>query len=319
MGRRGASFQGMFTRIALPLLPLVLVGCQSRPEGAPSGSSALQERLDAAVEGFDGRVGFYVEHLGTGERAERNADALFPTASMIKVPILVTLFDAVEAGRVDYDAKLRYDASRLYPGSDLLGSFKDGESITIPRLVLLMETMSDNTASLWLQELCGTGTAINGWLEAHGFDKLRMNSRTPGRKPDWERYGWGQCSPREMVRLLRMIREGRAGTPWASYRMRRALARSFWDGQALSSIPPEVEVLSKQGAVSDSRSELLLVHAPSGDYVACFVTDGQTDTSWGDDNEGFAVLRTLSRICWEQFEPGRPWSPPRRTRGRETP
>ncbi len=272
-----------------------------------------------AVKDFRGRVGFYVEHLGSGEKAEFCADDLFPTASMIKVPILVTLFDAIEAGRVDYEAELQYEASRLYPGNDLLGSFRDGESISIPKLILLMETLSDNTASLWLQELAGTGTAINAWLAAHGFEKIRMNSRTPGRKPDWERYGWGQCSPREMAGLLRMIREGKAGTAWASYRMRRALARSFWDGRALAAIPPEYEVLSKQGAVSDSRSEVILVHAPGGDYVACFTTDDQADRSWRKDNEGYVLLRKLSRICWQHFEAGHPWSRPISTASKVSP
>jgi beta-lactamase class A len=261
--------------------------------------SELQRRLDAACAEFGGRVGFYVQHLETGIEASRRPDELFPTASMIKVPILVTLFDAIEKGRVDYGAKLSYDRSRLYPGDDLLGKFRDGESIGIPKLIHLMESLSDNTASLWLQELCGTGTAINAWLAAHGFERIRMNSRTPGRKPDWERYGWGQCSPREMARLLAMIRRGQAGSPWATERMRRALARSFWDGESLSQIPAHVEVLSKQGAVSDSRSEVLLAHAHSGDYVACFVTDSQEDKSWVADNEGFVLLRKLSAICWE--------------------
>ena len=62
-----------------------------------------------------------------------------------------------------------------------------------------MITMSYNTASLWCQHLAGTGTAINQWLEKHGFIHTRVNSRTPGREFARSRYGWGQTSPREMA------------------------------------------------------------------------------------------------------------------------
>ena len=54
--------------------------------------------------------------------------------------------------------------------------------ITLAKLVDLMIRYSDNTASLWCQELAGTGTVINDWLQSHGYEKTRVNSRTPGRE-----------------------------------------------------------------------------------------------------------------------------------------
>ena len=317
MGRGRRIFQAM-PRHLLAIL-LAGVSCLFGACATPPGPRTLEQKLDTACSGFPGRVGYYVRHLATGERAERNADDLFPTASMIKVPILVTVFERIEAGALSYDQKLRYESSRRYPGADLLGKFQGGEEISLQQLILLMETLSDNTASLWLQELCGTGTHINAVLARLGFSRIRMNSQTPGRRFDWEHYGWGQCSPREMAELLVRIRAGELGSAWASERMRRALARSYWDDVALSQLPPRIEVLSKQGAVSDSRSEVILVHAPGGDFVACFVTDGQRDRSWRDDNEGFELLRRLTRICWRHFEPDSEYVPPLRTPSQSVP
>ena len=51
------------------------------------------------------------------------------------------------------------------------------------------------------------------------------------------------------------------------------------------------------------------MNAPSGDYVFCVVTKNQKDQSWKEDNEGFVLLRRVSRLLWETFEPGAPWSP----------
>ena len=269
----------------------------------------LQRRIEDRIGGFRGDVGVYVRHLPTGREAAVNADETFPTASMIKVPIMVAVFDAIKRGDLDPEAELAYEDSLYYPGDDLLGSFKSGETISLPKLLLLSLTMSDNTASLWLQHLAGSGLAINNWLESHGFMHTRMNSRTPGRRPDWEEFGWGQTSPREMAALLVMIRNGEAVSPAASEAMYRTLSRSYWNDEALSQIPPTVMVASKQGAVDASKSEVLLVNAPHGDYVVCIATNNQADTSWVPTNEGYELIRDVSRTVWQYFEPASNWRP----------
>lgn len=277
------------------------------------GQEALEAQLRDALSDFRGDAGVYVRHLRTGTTVSINADTLFPTASMVKVPILLRVFQKIEDGELDYHAELVYDDSLLYPGVDILGSFRDSASITLSKLVMLMIATSDNTASLWLQHLSGTGTSINAWLEEHGFRHTRVNSRTAGRRPDWEVYGWGQTTPREMAELLVMIRERRAVSSGGDEEMYRVLSNIYWSGEALSQIPPGVNAASKQGAVDRSRSEVVLVNAPSGDYVFCIITRNQEDTSWGYENEGFVLLRTISRILWNTFEPESTWSPPEET------
>jgi beta-lactamase class A len=287
---------------ALLALLLPLLACTGGCATPNARRGALQELCEGVIQGFDGEVGLYVRHLGTGETAAVRADELFPTASLIKVPILCATFDALERGALTYHGKLSYSKDRLYPGEDLLGSFRDGEPIDVAKLCLLMITTSDNTASLWLQEACGTGTTINAWLDAHGFRRTRVNSRTPGREVDRERFGWGETTPREIAELVALIRQRRAVSPEADDEMHRILTRTFWDGEALAGIPPEVQTMSKQGAVNASRSEVCLVHAPSGDYVFSILTKEQKDTSWEFDNAGFALIRALSQALYQHFE-----------------
>lgn len=292
------------------LIGLLVVLCPAMLRAQPTTLDAeLQTKLERLVEGFRGDIGIYVRHLPTGRTAALQADTLFPTASMIKVPILLKTFDLIEQGVLDYDQTLVYRDSLLYPGEDILGAFADSSAIALSKVILLMITMSDNTASLWLQHLVGTGTAINDWLGDHGFTSTRVNSRTEGRHDDWEVYGWGQTTPREMADLLVMIRERRAVSPAASDEMYRILTRIYWNDEALSQIPPFVQAASKQGAVSQSRSEVVLVNAPHGDYVFCVITKNQDDTSWGAGNEGYVLLRAVARTLWQHFEPDATWQP----------
>jgi len=196
----------------------------------------------------------------------------------------------------------------VYPGADLVAKLRDSARVPIQKVALHMITTSDNTASLWLQGLVG-GAAINAWLAAHGFDSTRVNSRVPGREADRARMGWGQTTPREMARLVTMIRDGRAVSRAASEEMYRYLTRIYWNGEALSQLPPWVQAASKQGAVDRSRSEVVLVNAPSGDYVFCVITKNQRDTSYVAANQGYVLLRRVSALLWREFEPDRPWAP----------
>ncbi len=307
MGRQraGAFTLSLAITTVLSVCPSVRLTAQTRERPDPR----LQHALDSLTKGFHGTVGIYVHHLKTGATAAINSDSVFPTASMIKVPIMVAVFDAMNRGRLDFDQKLIYTDSLLYEGDDILGNFRDSSSVPLNQLTFLSLATSDNTASLWLQYLAGTGSAINQWLAQHGFDSTRVNSRTPGREENRSKYGWGQTTPREIARLLTLIREGKAVSPAASQEMYRHLTRSYWTGEALSVIPPWVQTASKVGAVDHSRSEVVLVNAPSGDYVFSVITKDQADSTWDPPNEGWVLIRRVSALLWRHFEPRHRWSP----------
>src|SRR5690606_733037 len=142
----------------------------------------LQTSLESLIEGFRGQVGIYVYHLKSGKEAAVNADCLFPTASLVKIPILVGVFDKVEKKELDYHQPLIYHDSIQYGGTGLMQFFKDSSKTNLRILTSLMISYSDNTASLWNQALAGGGPTINKVMENLGFEYTRVNSRTPGRE-----------------------------------------------------------------------------------------------------------------------------------------
>ncbi|WP_345243953.1 serine hydrolase [Nibrella saemangeumensis] len=276
--------------------------------GVTKGDKKLTRQIQELLKGFNGDVGVYVRNLKTNRVVMVNADTVFPTASTIKIPIMCGVFDKIHQGELSYQQELVYRDS-LHYDDGIVGSLKDGAKIPLSYVVMLMETISDNTGSLWLQALAGGGATINNWLAANGFPQTRVNSRTPGREANRSRYGWGQTTPRELGELLVMIRRGRAVSPDASDRMYRNLGRQFWDGEGLSQLPPDIKVAAKNGAVNQSKSEVVLVHAPHGEYVYCLMTKNQKDERWVRDNEGYVLLRKLATLLWSYYEPSSQWKP----------
>jgi len=284
------------------VLFLLITVCCSLLLSAQKTDKKLQRKIEELIKGFNGDIGVYVKNLKNGKIVAINADTVFPTASMVKVPILVGVMDKINRGELSYHQPLTYKDSLLYAGVDILGSYKEGEKINLSKVMMLMLTTSDNTASLWLQSLAGTGTRINELLDSIGFTVTRVNSRTPGREAIRNIYGWGQTSPREMATLMEKIVNGEVINKERSAQMLRLLGRNYWDEVSISQIPAGVFVASKNGAVNESRSEVLFVNGDDARYIFCICTKNNKDQSWQPTNEALVLTRKLSKMLWEEFE-----------------
>jgi beta-lactamase class A len=283
----------------LSFLGLLLLGFQLGI--AQKTDRALEKEIRGLLNGYGGDIGVYVHDLRKNRIVAIDADTVFPTASMVKIPILTGIMQKIETGQLSYHQPLVYKDSLLYAGVDILGSFKNNEKIELGKVMMLMLTMSDNTASLWLQSLAGTGTRINGIMDSIGLKDTRVNSRTPGRENNRQRYGWGQTTPREMAGLMERIVNKQLISPAASEKMLRLLGRNYWDEVSVSQIPTDVFVASKNGAVDASRSELVFVNGKKCRYLFCVCTKNNKDTSWESSNEAWVLTRKISKLLWEHY------------------
>ncbi len=276
---------------------------------AQKTDKSLQNKIIHLLKDFNGEAGVFVYDLSKNKIASVNADTIFPTASMVKVPILIGIMHKIHNDELEYHQEMTYTDSLFYSeGEDILASFKSGEKIRISKLLMLMMSTSDNTASLWLQGLAGSGTLINKYLDSLGMKDTRVNSRTEGRQSNREQYGWGQTTPKEMATLLKMIVENKIIDKTISERMLRLMGRQYWDEVAISQIPPNIFVADKNGAVDASRSEVMYVNG-AHPYVLCICTKNNKDQSWDANNEAWVLTRKLSFMMWQHFNPKSDWQP----------
>lgn len=260
----------------------------------------LYEKVTALLKGFNGNVGVYIKSLKNDKVVAINADTIFPTASIVKIPILVGIMDKIEKKQYDYHQQLLFRDSLANSSYDVVANLKDTAKIELAKVILLMLSTSDNSASLWLQKLAGGGARINELLDSTGFKYTRVNSRTPGRENNRTQYGWGQTTPYEMATLMEKIYTGVIINDSISKKMIRLLGRNYWDEQAISQIPVNIFVASKNGCVDASRSEVLLVMAKHP-YIFSIFTKNNKDISWNDNNEAWMLAKNLSALLWSYY------------------
>ena len=56
----------------------------------------LQRQISGMVKGFNGDIGIYIKNLRNNKIISIQADTVFPTASMVKIPILIGVMDKIE-------------------------------------------------------------------------------------------------------------------------------------------------------------------------------------------------------------------------------
>ncbi|HEY0972702.1 MAG TPA: serine hydrolase [Gemmatimonadales bacterium] len=268
-------------------------------------SAALRRTLDSIADAHHGIVGYTVHDLDGGARLERRGDETFPTASLIKVPILVTLYDQIEKGRISLDDRIVVTKIDKVPGSGILQSLHDGVEITVGDAAWLMTALSDNTATNLLLDKVPMRVTWEK-MEALGLPHTKVHSRTFQRytsvaMDSSAKYGLGVTTPNEMARLFALLAEGKAVSPRADSLMLATLADNQ-DYQLLQRSVSGVTAARKTGATDQVRTECTLWRLPAR-VVACVLTKENQDTRWIIDNEAQVTMARMGAAIVRAWRP----------------
>ena len=264
---------------------------------------ALAASLDSMAAAHRGVVGYTVHVVETGERIERLGDQPFQTASLIKVPILVTLYDRVEKGEISLDDRVRVLKVDKVPGSGMLQSFHDGLEVTIADLAMLMITISDNTATNLLLDKVPMRLVWTK-MEALGLPRTKVHSKSFQRftsvaMDSSAKYGLGVTTPNEMARLFALLAEGRAVSPAADSSM-LAIMRRTQSEEKLQRFSGGVPAAHKSGETDQVRTECTLWTLRQR-VVTCVLTGENADTRWIIDNEPNLLMAAMGKRIVEAF------------------
>jgi beta-lactamase class A len=258
-------------------------------------TASLHRTLDSLAGAHHGVVGYAVHNLDTGERLERRGDETFPTASLIKVPVLVTVYDLVEKGTLGLDDPLTVLRIDRVGGSGQLQFMHENATITVHDAAWLMTTISDNTATNLLLDRIIIRRVWDK-MEALGLKHTKVHSKSFLRSASVAmdssvKYGLGVTTPNEMAHLFALLSDGKAVSARADSAMLDILAHNE-DAEKLQRYVEGLTVPHKTGDTDQVRTECGLF--PLQSRVAyCVLTKENKDQRYMIDNEAQVMMARM--------------------------
>jgi len=269
-----------------------------------TATQSIDARVRAEVAPFKGHVSLFARNLDTGEEYSFSGDERVPTASTIKIAVMIEAFARVPEGRAKWTDELVLTKAARYGGSGILPELGDGLRLTLQDCVRLMMVLSDNTATNMVLDYLSTN-AVNARMNSLGFKQTRLMPRVggggesvDGKQPDNKRFGLGATTPHEMVQILQKLDRGEIVNPAVSQQMLDLMKREQVR-YAIGRDIPGVPMASKYGALDHLRSCVALVYSKRGKIAIAITVNDIPDVNWSVDNPGYLLMSRLSSILFD--------------------
>jgi beta-lactamase class A len=287
-----------------PILAVLFLPC------AVLSANGLPDALHARIANFPGTVSLFAKNLDTGATVGIHESDPVRTASTIKLPILLAVFDAVARGQAKWTEPLIVTSAEKVSGSGIIASeISDGVQLPLRDVVNLMIVLSDNTATNMVLERF-TADAVNVYLDKLGIKTTRSMRKirgdgnqlkdasgysAAGKLPENQKYGLGVSTPRDMVTILEKLERGEIVSPQASKDI-LAILRRCQDSAGIRRRMGDLRVENKTGALDALRSDVGVVYSPGGRIAMAITVDGNPKRDWTPDNPGLLMIADLAKI-----------------------
>ena len=229
---------------------------------------SLKEAIEEKALHFNGTVGIAIKGLNTGWRIDFNEDILFPSASLVKVPIMLSCFYAAQEGKIGLKDIVILKSSDKVSGSKVLGDYPSGSQFTVEQLLGPMITQSDNSAANALITFLGFDT-LNAYFKKMGLEEtniVRKMMDFQERKEGKENY----TTAAEMAYLLEKIYRKEFLNKEVSERCMELLAGQKINDRIPRELPKNgLSVAHKTGLENYICHDVGIVFTQKGDFLIC--------------------------------------------------
>ena len=286
--------------------------------------------MDAIAREFDGRMGFFLEDITTGETHEYASSQRYPTASVCKITVMAELFRQDARGTLSLDDRVRMEDRYSTHGSGQLKLMQDEPEITLRDYCRMMITISDNMATDLLMEMVGIPN-IKAFLDRLGClntrtsvtmgryhyrmtyqddlptnranDALQAAASAAGAN-DYKSISYSDsldnnvASPGDMASIMRRMYEGALVSPDASCQMLEMMKNARDDRMIRRDLPREIVVAQKSGSSGRIKGNVGIVYLPSGPMIiSAFATANSNDV------RADTAIAEVCRLAYSAFCP----------------
>jgi len=213
--------------------------------------------LDRGAAALDGTAGLIVIDAEGRTLYERDPDARFPAASVIKIPILMTVYADAADGRLSLDERVA--VGEHLPGTGVLGRVTGVTDATVRDHATLMTIVSDNTSTNRLMERLGVERIAERMRE---WGCVRTELRR--KMFDFEAANRGfdnVATPRELAALLLRLVRGELIDRATSDAVLAVLEGTQDDALIRRYLPARTRVAHKTGSLEKVRNDAAVIWA----------------------------------------------------------
>lgn len=272
---------------------------------AQSPSAELLEQAVAPlIKAYQGEVAVSVLHLDSGLKWSHRGDQPMPTASLIKLPVMIEAHRQAGTGKVKLDQRIELKADDKVQGSGILTQhFSAGTTISLRDAIRLMIVYSDNTATNLVVDAIGL-PATTAAMRELGFPETQLNAKVFRRDTSIapersEKFGLGSTTANDMVELLAKLKRGELADAQATAMMLDDLLNCDDKSRFPLKLPSTVKVAHKTGSVTRVRTDAGLLMSPEATIALCVLTDQNVDTRWSDDNAGNVLCADIAKAVYD--------------------
>ena len=269
----------------------------------------LERELRRLGDAYSGKWTCALTDLTTGEHIAVDEDAVMPTASLIKVPVLVALYQAVHDGRLKLEDRTTYEAVHNCGGSGVLQHMTPGVEMSVRDAALLMIIVSDNAATNMCVDLAGLDH-VNDTMASLGFHNTHLFQRWGDRKAGLDARKMWVSNAGDMCALFALIARHEAVSPDASEDMLRIMRRLNgraelskylpWNEMNMLSNPRQNWVAEKGGSfINGIRAGGAIFHSQQGHFSMAVFCEGGLSGRTDSNAEGNLLVGAMGKAAWD--------------------
>lgn len=227
----------------------------------------LRSALREYVESLPDMVGVYFEYLPTGNSIGVNEKFEVAIASLIKTPIVMVVYNQLEAGLVKKDDILTIREENLDPKFGTVWQRGAGTKLTLEEAIDLALIESDNTAANVLLSIAPEETVNDV------FNSLDISSTKDGQLIN--------ISPKSYSSIFRSLYLSSFITRTSSNEILDILSRTNFHDEIPAGVPKNVKVAHKIGVfqMSNTHSDCGIVYVPQRPYLLCIMAQADREKS----------------------------------------
>lgn len=257
------------TRLSEHVEPAVIDPRAGDPTISARDFERMTKEIQRATWNFPGNAAIFIKNLESGQEWTHNANQMMTSASLIKVPVMIGVFEKIKKGELRLDQTVVLTKAARKSGSGHLKWRRNGERFTIRELLVEMMALSDNIAQEMLIQLVGLNF-LQERFPAFGLTLTNITRQGLSLSPRTRVENY--TTAREMGRLLENIyRKEKFGSE-SSEQMIELMKGAKYNDRLTKYLPRGWTVAHKTGLLRRACHDVGIVYSPAGNYIICVLT-----------------------------------------------